>query len=437
MQMSSLLRIRVLNFVTLALCFYIAYGALVANTLPLLAIAAAIVVAQCLSVYYVLAIRGELRRMASVVSSLARGDFEARLTRISEKGVLGELQWKLNEMVDTIDAFVREATAAMEYVSRNQYFRRIFETGMQGNLLNGARIINRATQNVEGKMKGFIEVANDLDASLNDVVMQINKAAGNLTGCTTAMRGSVIDTGKDVDSAMRDSRSVSVSVQTISAAAEQMSGCISEIAQQMEKTSGVVRVAMDETGRARVLVGDLSQWTEKISEVSGVIKRIAGQTNLLALNAAIEAARAEDAGKGFAVVAGEVKNLAEQTDQATETIATLVEQINDSVARVVQVFRAVDAVIAEVNTVSAIVAAAIEEQSTASREVAASAGRASSDTNNVAGNVMDINRNITRIGEATDDAVLATQELSHHVVGCVQSLLEKMNVFMVELRKLA
>ena len=98
----------------------------------------------------------EITRTKNACQALAKGDFEVRLVNITEGGDFGEFQWALNEVVDYVDAFVREATAAMEYVSRNLYFRRILEDGMQGSLLNGARVINSATVSVGEKMNGFI-----------------------------------------------------------------------------------------------------------------------------------------------------------------------------------------------------------------------------------------------------------------------------------------
>lgn len=72
---------------------------------------------------------------------------------------------------------------------------------------------------------------------------------------------------------------------------------------------------------------ELNQNSIKISQVIEMVSEIAEQTNLLALNASIEAARAGEAGRGFAVVAEEVRNLAEQSKNATEEIAKIVREL--------------------------------------------------------------------------------------------------------------
>ncbi|MCC8999478.1 MAG: methyl-accepting chemotaxis protein [Candidatus Contendobacter sp.] len=75
----------------------------------------------------------------------------------------------------------------------------------------------------------------------------------------------------------------------------------------------------------------ITESSEQIAEIIGVITEIAEQTNLLALNAAIEAARAGAHGKGFAVVADEVGKLAQRASEAAKEITRL---IKDSTARV-------------------------------------------------------------------------------------------------------
>lgn len=66
---------------------------------------------------------------------------------------------------------------------------------------------------------------------------------------------------------------------------------------------------------------------EKIKVVTNVMEAIAQKTDLLSLNASIEATRAGESGKGFAIVAEEIRNMAENSKQSSQTITRLVEDI--------------------------------------------------------------------------------------------------------------
>ena len=79
-------------------------------------------------------------------------------------------------------------------------------------------------------------------------------------------------------------------------------------------------------------VKGLAEAAKVIGYVIGLIEDIASKTNLLALNATIESARAGNAGRSFAVVAAEVKQLADQTAEATGKIGAQITAIQTSTA---------------------------------------------------------------------------------------------------------
>lgn len=83
-------------------------------------------------------------------------------------------------------------------------------------------------------------------------------------------------------------------------------------------------------------VQSLGEKSNQIGEVIDFIQQISEQTNLLALNAAIEAARAGEHGHGFAVVANEVRQLAEETKEATVRISALIKETQDETEKSVQ-----------------------------------------------------------------------------------------------------
>ena len=92
----------------------------------------------------------------------------------------------------------------------------------------------------------------------------------------------------------------------------------------------------EDTEEAAATINNLGDLSQEIGEIVELIRGIADQTNLLALNAAIEAARAGESGRGFSVVADEIRQLAEESQSATDNISDLINKVQSNVENAVK-----------------------------------------------------------------------------------------------------
>ena len=79
----------------------------------------------------------------------------------------------------------------------------------------------------------------------------------------------------------------------------------------------------------------LSEQSQQIGGIIASVTDVADQSNLLAVNASIEAAKAGEQGKGFAVVAQEIKDLAQQSKQATIQVRNILNDIQKATSAAV------------------------------------------------------------------------------------------------------
>ena len=131
---------------------------------------------------------------------------------------------------------------------------------------------------------------------------------------------------------------------------------------EVETASDVANRAAAQATQGVTATDTLSEQSQSIESILGLIRDIAGQTNLLALNATIEAARAGDAGRGFAVVAQEVKSLANQTAQATDEIAQKIAAIQSATKASVESNASIRATVDEVQQSAERIRHAMEDQ---------------------------------------------------------------------------
>jgi len=245
-----------------------------------------------------------LREMSKVVKNAGLGKLEERVTNIPLESKYFDIAWGYNNLVDQVETFIRDTLTAMKFAREGSPNAVIFPQGLKGSFTDAIAPLNEA-------LKGIVA------GKTMEAQGRLGKSFDGLGGGTN---GGMLDIKKDVQEGSELMKKIAIASNKTAELSLETLTSVESVHQNFEKINESISTTSEG-------VNSLSQQSQEISSIAGLIKDIAEQTNLLALNAAIEAPRAGEHGRGVAVVADEVRKLAERTAKATSEISITISTL--------------------------------------------------------------------------------------------------------------
>ncbi|EIK2267511.1 methyl-accepting chemotaxis protein [Vibrio cholerae] len=270
-----------------------------------------------------------------------------------------------------------------------------------------ARDVNATVTQLRQTVESLVRISTDVASASTELATVMTQASVN----SDQEKQEVEQVASAVNQLQSTAQSVTDHAHSADGAAQQANQLAYQSLRMFEESHRATAKMADQLTEAAQVVNQLKEQSERIGNVTEVIRSISEQTNLLALNAAIEAARAGESGRGFAVVADEVRMLAARTQTSTQEIQAIIEELQNQSNTANSSMHSSLSLLEQNQSLAAKVSASLTEINhsiSALGQINAQVATASEEQSQV---TKDINRNLSNIYEL----------VSQNVTGITQS----------------
>jgi methyl-accepting chemotaxis protein len=197
------------------------------------------------------------------------------------------------------------------------------------------RSLAASVKRMAGALQTQVSAIKVLTRDVSDVSRGVAEGMALLASSASQQAAAVAETASTVEEMEQAGRTVAGNASQIVDAAEKTTEASIRGRQAVDTSSGLILQIKEDSQAISAKSMALLSSVEEIGNIIGSVNAIAEQSKILAVNASIEAAKAGEYGVGFAVVAQEVKDLAQQSKEATLQITGTLNSIRRAIENMV------------------------------------------------------------------------------------------------------